>query len=567
MSKSKSTRDTLVDCLFIGHNEMNFSDYEKSIRKMGTHSGTYRDLKLNYIRYDNRPYTAPEIFNLFYCSDNTSKELRKPLQVTEILSPAIAYLGTYLERRGFTFDYVNAFQLEKEELKQKLSEGNILTVAIITTLYVSVLPVLEIMEFIRAYNRDARIVIGGPFISTQARTLAPAALEYMFNSVGADFYVNSSQGEGALVEIIRALKNNLPFDRIHNIYYKTGSSYRGTSVVTEENKLSENMVNWDLFADRVGESLNIRTAISCPFSCSFCGFPQHAGKYQTVSVEKIEEELNAIEKISRVKSLHIIDDTFNVPRERFEEILKMMIKNKYSFKWYSHYRCQFADKEIVELMKESGCEGVFLGIESGNDGVLQNMRKAATVEKYYNGVSLLKEIGILTYASFIIGFPGETEDTVGDTVRFIKESDIDFYRAQLWYCAPLTPIWKEREKYNLKGESFEWSHSTMNSQKASDLIEEIFCSIDEPIWVPQYNFECAGLFHMFHRGFSTEKVNAFLKAFNTGVREELKNPSLKEVGIEVIRQIRNNCRETPATDAPPVPGKNISDTFEADFGF
>jgi anaerobic magnesium-protoporphyrin IX monomethyl ester cyclase len=560
---------TSIDCLFIGHNGMNFPDYEKNIREMGINSGAYRDLNLNFIQYDNKPFTASEIFNLFYCCDTPAKNPGKPLKLTETFSLAIACLGAYLDRRGFTFDYVNDFREEKEELKEKLLQDNILTIAIVTTLYVSVLPILEIMRFIKEYNRSARIVVGGPFISTQVRTQNPATLDYLFRSIDAHFYVNSSQGEAALVNIVRALKNDLPFNQINNIYYKTGNGYQCTPILREENLLAENMVDWNLFSHRLGEYINVRTAISCPYSCSFCGFPQHAGKYQTAPVEEIEKELNMIEKIGTVKSLHFIDDTFNVPQKRFREILKMMIKNKYSFKWYSHYRCQFADKETIELMKESGCEGVFLGIESGNDTVLRNMRKAVNVDEYFKGVSLLKECGILTYGSFIIGFPGETEDTVKDTLGFIKESGLDFYRAQLWYCEPLTPIWKEREKYELKGESFEWSHSTMNNREASDIIDDIFYSIDIPIWVPQYNFECDALFHLLHRGFSLEKIKAFLNVFNKGIKERLKNPSQKEVSFDVIKQIKNSCQETPVSDtaANTGPGKDKFDRYEAEFDF
>jgi radical SAM superfamily enzyme YgiQ (UPF0313 family) len=72
----------------------------------------------------------------------------------------------------------------------------------------------------------------------------------------------------------------------------------------------------------------------------------------------------------------------------------MMIKNKYEFKWNSFFRCQFADREVVELMKESGCEGVFMGIESGSDKILENMNKASRIEKYYEGIALLKEYDI-----------------------------------------------------------------------------------------------------------------------------------------------------------------------------
>ncbi len=556
-----------IDCLLIGHNEMNFPGYEKNVRDMGTNSGAYRDLNLNFIQYNNRPYTASEIFNLFYCNDRHAAGELKPLRVTETFSNAIAYLGTFLHRRGFTFDYINGFQESKEELKEKLLSGNTLTIAIITTLYVSVFPVLEIMEYIRTYNKRARIIVGGPLISTQVRTQKTDTLDYLFQDIGADVYVNSSQGETALVEVIHALKNNTPLESIDNIYYKTNSGYRSTHFIKENNILSENMVNWSLFSTRAGEFLNVRTAISCPYSCSFCGFPQHAGQYQTAAVEDVEKELTGIEKIGRVRLLHFVDDTFNVPKKRFQEILKMMIKNKFAFKWYSHYRCQFADQETVELMKESGCEGVFLGIESGSRQVLQNMKKAADVDYYLQGISLLKEAGILTYGSFIIGFPGETQSTAEETVQFIKTSGLDFYRAQLWYCEPITPIWKEREKYKLTGESFEWSHATMNSRQASDIIDDIFCSINDPTWVPQYNFELDMLFHLFHRGISVEQVKAFINAFNHGVNDKIKNPTQKEISFDVIRQIKDSFRQAADNQTPADAGIKTSAALKADFDF
>jgi anaerobic magnesium-protoporphyrin IX monomethyl ester cyclase len=556
-----------IDCLFIGHNEMDFAEYEKTIRKMGYNSGAFRDLNLNFIRYNNRPYSVSEAFNHFYCSDHYAKDSIKPLNIGESFSAAIAYLGTYLQRRGFTFDYINSFQDRKIELSEKLTQNNILTIAIITTLYVSPFPILEIINFTESYNQTAKIIIGGPFISTQIRTKDPLYMNYLFEStLNADFYINSSQGEATLVNIIHAVKNNLPFDQINNIYYKTPSGYISTSLLREENKLSDNMVEWDLFSHNVGEYANVRTSISCPFSCSFCGFPQHAGKYQTAEVEAIERELKLLDKIKIVKSVHFIDDTFNVPIKRFKDILRMLIKNKFTFKWHSYLRCQFLDREMVELMRESGCDGVFLGIESGNNEILKNMNKAVNTGEYLKGIELLNEHGIVTFGDFIVGFPGETHETVRDTVRFIEKSGLDFYRTQLWYCEPITPIWKDREKYGIKGESFEWSHQTMDAKVASDLIEDIFLSTREPTWVPQYNFDFDTLWHLVHRGLSIDQVKQFIRSFNNGVREKIKKPSLKEVSFEIITQLKDLDEETNRDRAGEYKVQVI-DSSEAEFDF
>lgn len=554
-----------IDCLFIGHNNMNFWEYEQQIRKMGINSGAYRDLNLNFIQINNKPYSISEVINLFYSNPIEAEAGIKPFSVCESFSAAIAYLGSYLHRRGLTFDFVNSFQEQKTELAKKLEENYIITIAIITTLYVSVIPILEIIKFIKKYNQDAKIILGGPFISTQFRNQEGDSLAYLLETtIGADFYVNSSQGETALVNIIKALKHNLPLNRVSNLYYKEGDKYISTPIEKENNKIDENRVDWDLFSDRVGEFVNVRTSISCPFACGFCGFPEHAGKYQTASIEAVERELRALQKIKTVKSLHFIDDTFNVPQKRFKEILRMMIKHQFEWSWHSYFRCQYADRETVELLKESRCDGVFLGIESGNDQILKNMNKAVDTRKYLKGIELLKEYGIVTFGNFIIGFPGETYETVRDTIDFIDRAPLDFYRVQLWYGEPVTPIYRQREKYKIKGESFEWSHATMNSREASDLVEEIFLTQRQSTWVPQYNFDFDSLWHLVHRGKGLERVKLFLKGFNNGVREKLKKPSLIEMSYDVSRQLINTFRmDNPGTS--PALAEHTLDNSEAEF--
>ena len=99
----------IIDCLIIGHNEMNFADYEGTVRKMGTDTGAYKDLNLNFVNYNGRLYTASEIFNHFFYGDKEEGEYNE-FTTGETFSGAISYLGTFLDRRGFSFDYINSFQ-------------------------------------------------------------------------------------------------------------------------------------------------------------------------------------------------------------------------------------------------------------------------------------------------------------------------------------------------------------------------------------------------------------------------------------------------------------------------
>jgi len=157
-----------IDCLFIGNNDVDFAGYEERMRSQGITSGAYRDLNLNFIHVDGKPYTVAEALNIPGFNGYPG-----PVKIAEepVFSAAIAYLGSYLNRHGLNFEYVNSFSSGKEQLAQRLTGSEILTIAIITTFYVDMFPIIEIMDFIKQYNRTARVIVGGPFIFNRVRVL------------------------------------------------------------------------------------------------------------------------------------------------------------------------------------------------------------------------------------------------------------------------------------------------------------------------------------------------------------------------------------------------------------
>jgi len=391
---------------------------------------------------------------------------------------AVAYLGTFLHRRGFSFDYINYIEDEYDLFVKKLNNKNIKSVAISTTYCLDNETVKKLVNIVRNIDPTVKIILGGPHIANLLKyTNDKEILNIMLRRINADFYVNSFQGETALVNILLSLRGDLPTNQVANIYYRSENKYMSTETYEEDNLLEENMVDWSLFADRVSEVVPVRTAISCPFSCAYCNHPINAGTYRFVSVEAIEKELNSINNIQKIRYVDFVDDTFNVPQKRFKDILRMIIKNKYNFKWFSYIRCQFIDDETVKLMKESGCMGSILGIESGSPEMLKRMNKLVTVEELRRGVDLLNQYNIPTAALFFIGFPGETPDTVNQTIRFIEEIKPTFYDTQPWFYDPRTPISKQSDRYEIKGFMHKWSHSTMNSSEAEQLVKETILSI------------------------------------------------------------------------------------------
>jgi radical SAM PhpK family P-methyltransferase len=504
---------TRLDCVVIGYNELPFWQYESFLSKYGEDSEAYRDLQFSFVNLDGQKLDYPGLLN--YVVSSALAEDPRLNHVAEFKSGdipnlAAVYLSSLLRRCGHTAKYINLFQYEKDKLIEYLAEEP-LCVAITTTFYVVNLPVNDIVAFIRKYNSKVKIIVGGPLIANHARNYSGESLKAALSDLGADIYVIDGAGEATLTAIVGCLKENGCLRKIPNIAYWENGALARTVSVPENNSLDENAIDWREFADQeLGYTIQTRTARSCAFNCAFCNYPTRAGKLTVASVDTVERELDSIRALGYIKNVVFIDDTFNVPLPRFKDLCRMMIKNKYDFNWFSYFRCSNSDEDAFDLMAESGCKGVFLGIESGSPTILKNMNKAASVEKYAEGIEQLHRRNILTFGSFIVGFPGETPETVNETLNFIKQSKPTYYRAQSWYCEPGTPIDRQREKYGISGDGFVWQHATMDSLEAMDQIDRLFLSINESLWLPQWSFDFWIIPYLLGRGITAEQFSEFM---------------------------------------------------------
>jgi anaerobic magnesium-protoporphyrin IX monomethyl ester cyclase len=531
---------TIADCLILGFYDYPFADYVSLVEAMGTDSGAYQDVSLAFIEYQDKPMHALDALNYFF-NEGHPKSARQ-FHNADFLWPAVAYLTAYLRRRGHSVEYVNLPHFEADKLRATLQAG-VRAVVITTTVYVSPHPILELVGIIRRYGADVKIVIGGPFIANEARQSTSAELYPLLAYLGGDVYVLCSEGEATLSTVLNVLKSDGSLNGVPNLAFRDqNGEFAFTEQVLEKNDLTENIINYSQFRrSDIGEFVSLRTAKSCPFSCAFCGFPQRAGKYMYMGVQDVERLLDALADIGGVTTVSFIDDTFNVPKKRFREILRLLIAKEYGFRWNCFYRCDHGDEETIELMARAGCEGVFLGVESGSDAMLLRMNKTARRRDYVTAIPLLKAAGISTYASFIIGFPGETDETVRETIDLVEETAPEYFRAQLWYADPITPIWLERDVYALDGIAFNWSHSTMNARRACDWINRIFLETRNSTWLPQFGFEQWSTFYLARHGMTRDQIRTFIESFNSLIKHRLLT-SGDSPPAHLLEHLRLNCQ-------------------------
>ena len=502
-----------LDCIVIGYNEVPFQHYESFLHNFGENSEAYRDLKFSFVDMDGVKMDYVGLLNhVLRAADpqGRSELAREGVKSGDIPNLAAAYLSNFLRQRGCVMRSVNLFQHEKAKLAEYLAQDP-LCVAITTTFYVVNMPLHEMVEFIRTHNPRTKIVVGGPLIANHARNYHGEALSTALDDIGADIYILEGQGEDTLLRVVESLRSGGGLAAVPNLAYAEGGQLVRTRTAPENNSLDENYIDWRSFSDeKLGVTLQTRTARSCAFKCSFCNYPTRAGALSLASVDTLEREFDSMLELGNVSNVVFIDDTFNVPLPRFKDICRLLIRKNYGFNWFSYFRCSNSDEEAFDLMTESGCKGVFLGIESGSPAILKNMNKAATIERYANGIEALKRRGVLTFGSFIVGFPGETEATVNETIEFIRETRPDYYRAQMWYCEPGTPIYHQKEQYEINGDGFVWTHATMDSNVAMDHIERMFLEVDESIWLPQWSFDFWIIPYLIGKGISAERFKPLM---------------------------------------------------------
>jgi radical SAM PhpK family P-methyltransferase len=498
-----------IDCVVVGYNDTAFADLLGRTEPSKEVSGGYRHLMVQSLSFRGQRVKYPELLN---ATIEAATGAPSRFHVGRMPNLGAITLVSFMRRRGLNAELVNFYNEDKEQLRRLLADRPH-AVAITTTFYFEPHPIREIVDFVREHSPETKVIVGGPHVFNICTDHAPRLQEVLFREMGADIYVFDSQGELTLSRVCQELRKAEPdLSTVPNVIHTSdgGATYVRSSREPENNDMEENVVDWTTFDPAfLAPTVQTRTARSCAYKCAFCRYPVMAGALNTTSVETVEREMKYLHA-QGVTHLLFIDDTFNIPKTRFKDLCRMMIRNQFNFRWFSYFRCANADAECFDLMAESGCAGVFLGIESGDDTVLKAMNKIATADKYRDGIARLNERGIISYASFIIGHPGETEETARNTLAFIDEVKPTFYCLESFFFDPKVPIAARAAEFGLTGRAYAWKHDGMDWRQAADLVAEGYRTIKGSTVVPLYSFDLWSIAYLMGQGVPLERIKSFL---------------------------------------------------------
>jgi hopanoid biosynthesis associated radical SAM protein HpnJ len=180
--------------------------------------------------------------------------------------------------------------------------------------------------------------------------------------------------------------------------------------------------------------LSLYTGRGCPAQCTFCLWPQTIGghKYRVRSPENVAAEMTHAKKLfPQVQEFFFDDDTFTANLPRAREIAQKL--KPLGMTWSCNSRAN-VNYETIKLMKECGLRLFLVGYESGNQEILNRIKKGITIEEARQFTKVCKELGVIIHGTFILGLPVETKETIEQTIRYAM--DLDVFSIQVSLAAP-----------------------------------------------------------------------------------------------------------------------------------
>lgn len=184
----------------------------------------------------------------------------------------------------------------------------------------------------------------------------------------------------------------------------------------------------------------------CPFRCTFCLWVpvMFNNKVRFRDVEKVVDEIVDLQKRFGAREVFFHDDTVNVTVRRVEEICNAILRRGVRIGWIANFRADQTTPELFRLMKRAGCTKILLGVESGSQRLLdETIDKEITLKEVEDTIRWAKSAGIRVHCTYSLGAPGETRETMRETLEFIKKTDPDDIQVSLMTPIPGTPFYEK----------------------------------------------------------------------------------------------------------------------------
>ncbi len=359
-----------------------------------------------------------------------------------IMPLGIASIAAYLRKYGkknIAIIDAEAEKLTLDETEKRMKKFSPDLVGI-TSMTPTIHDDLDIAKI--AKNIGAKVVIGGPQVN--AMPMETIQLENI------DYGIRG-EGEYPMLKLVEALENNTAISEIPGIVYKNDSN----KVVMKSPYIYDNLdelpfpaidlLPYEKYFSLItkGRLATICPGRGCPFKCGFCFKQPTDMKIRYRSAKSVVDEIEEVIEKYDIKEINFVSDTFTIKKDFIEDFCHEIINRNIKIHWNAPTRVDCVNLEMLKLMKKAGCRGLRFGIESGSEKILRLMQKSTNKKKMLQAFKWAKKAKIETFAYMIMGYLHETEDTIKETLRFIKKLKPDLLMYHIATPLPATKLFNQ----------------------------------------------------------------------------------------------------------------------------
>ncbi len=317
-------------------------------------------------------------------------------------------------------------------------------------------------EIARERREDVRVVWGGPH---------PTAMEEECFARGGADYVIPREGEVAAVKLMEHLGGELPFESASGVVgwdRERRRVVRGGPIEYEKDLDAMPFPARDalLFPERTANRVlgAVITSRGCPYDCTFCDSKVvWTRQVRNRSPENVVAEVVETYERFGQRSFNFVDDTFTLNKKRVSAICRALRQADLPINWTCTTRCDALSPEMIREMKDAGCSVVTVGIETGSERMLKEMKKGIGVADVLRASEMLDQGGLDWHAFFMIGMPRETREDIEATRRLIEQISPGRIELSVFTPYPGTEEWRVAKEMGLIEEPVDWARYSHQS--------------------------------------------------------------------------------------------------------
>jgi anaerobic magnesium-protoporphyrin IX monomethyl ester cyclase len=393
--------------------------------------------------------------------ENTRLPRSLSSEVGYVMPLGLASIASYLREKGISVGIIDA---EAEELSIDQVKRQIAKIGPDIVGITSMTPTVhDDLAVARAsHELGIKVVMGGP----QINAMPEETMQLKF----VHFAIRG-EGEYPMFKLIQAIDNNLPFSNVPGIVYRDRDGRVIMSPPYIHDDLDElplparDLLPYERYAAIIakGRLTTLCPGRGCPFKCGFCFKQPSDRKIRFRSPGRVADEIEEVIDRYGMQEINFVSDTFTLKKDFVEGLCEELLNRNTKISWIAPTRIDCVTRELLALMKRAGCRSLRFGIESGSSKILKLMNKESNKEATIRVFRWAKEVGLETFAYFIIGYLHETEKEIKETLAFVKELKPNLLMYNAATPLPKTRLFEQAVEAGLVEEDY-WKKFLMDEK-------------------------------------------------------------------------------------------------------